>query len=131
MFWFKQQAAKHHTAPGEMGERIRKKHKTRGLRHFYRTEKEGKIITTILLLRIMIKEYTEQEQEMNNVIAHHLLISAQPVLKQWHHILQPTLPFLLFIMTPYVTEYPFGQFQSVVLVLSSPSFSCILAERAV
>ena len=57
---------------------------------------------------------------MHNAIAHHLLADAQPIPQQ-----QPTpsqLPSLLcfFLMVSSDMEYPFGQFRSVVMVLSSP-----------
>jgi len=42
----------------------------------------------------------------------------------------PTPPAYILSITPYGTEYPFDQFGSAVLVLSSPSFTCTWQARS-
>ena len=60
---------------------------------------------------------------MYSAIAHHLLTDAQLVPKQQFPP-TPLPPVYILDMTPHSMEYPFGQFGSAALAVSSPNFLC-------
>lgn len=71
---------------------------------------------------------------MHHAIVHHLLTDAQLVPELQLPPSSQLPPVLLFSMTSYDMEHPFGQSESAVLAMTLHSFLCspsLLAGRAV
>lgn len=65
---------------------------------------------------------------MHSAIAYHPLTNARLLSEHWQPP-QPTPVVLLFSVMSHGMEYPFGQFGSAVLVLSTPSLLIVRSVR--
>jgi len=113
----------HPSSPSGMGERVRKKkikwNSWVEINLFSKIEKRKRI--TIMNFYIYVYKWMYIRSDAQ-AIAHHPLIGTQPAPQAVEESSLNCHPFQnSFCMMSYGTEYPFGQFQSALVILFPPS----------